>query len=139
MKTKLKIGFTGSREFKGDLPQDVKTLILDRAEEVVHGGAAGFDTAISEFANKHNITNTIIRPEYSKVPFTHPTFGVVTSVKAAPLARNHDIIDQSDIMVGAWKPGSRGTTYTLKESIRLGKPTFMFELGVGKVMRIKAK
>ncbi len=96
---KLILGFTGTRGSE-KVPKGLEKLIKDRASKVVHGGAKGFDTAIGQVAKKYGIPEQVIRPAYSKVPFTHPEFGQVSSMRAAPLARNHDIVNASDVMIG---------------------------------------
>jgi pimeloyl-ACP methyl ester carboxylesterase len=76
----------------------------------VHGGAAGFDAQVNDFANKNLIPLRKYLPDYRR-------FG-----KSAPLKRNDEMLDACDILVAAYDGRkSGGTFYTVNKAKNCGK------------------
>ena len=90
----MKIAIIGSRNLS---IYNLNKYIPTNATEIVSGGAKGIDTYAKEFALKHNIKLTEFLPEYN-------IFG-----KAAPIRRNHKIVDYSDEVLAFWDGKSKGT------------------------------
>ena len=90
----MKIAIIGSRNLS---IYNLNKYIPTNATEIVSGGAKGIDTCAKEFALKHNIKLTEFLPEYN-------IFG-----KAAPIRRNHKIVDYSDEVLAFWDGKSKGT------------------------------
>lgn len=100
----MKVAVIGSRGITVDnledyLPEDVT--------EIVTGGAKGVDTCAEEYALAHNIKLTKFLPEYSKYR------------KSAPLKRNIQIIEYSDLVLAFWDGSSRGTKYVIDNCNKL--------------------
>lgn len=94
----MKVAVIGSRgvtinNLEDYLPKDVT--------EIVTGGAKGVDTCAEEYALAHNIKLTKFLPEYSKYR------------KSAPLKRNLQIIEYSDLVLAFWDGTSRGTKHVI--------------------------
>lgn len=100
----MKVAVIGSRGITVDnledyLPEDVT--------EIVTGGAKGVDTCAEEYALAHNIKLTKFLPEYSKYR------------KSAPLKRNIQIIEYSDLVLAFWDGSSHGTKYVIDNCNKL--------------------
>ena len=100
----MKVAVIGSRGITVDnledyLPEDVT--------EIVTGGAKGVDTCAEEYALAHNIKLTKFLPEYSKYR------------KSAPLKRNIQIIENSDLVLDFCDGSSRGTKYVIDNCNKL--------------------
>ncbi len=78
--------------------------------EIVSGGAQGADSLAESYAKKNGIRTRIFKPEYDK-------FG-----RAAPLVRNRQIIQHSDLVIAFWDGKSRGTKYTIDYAQSENKP-----------------
>lgn len=95
------ITFTGHRN------RTISVDVLDnlRAEFPgalwVQGGADGVDTAVSRYAAEHSIRCITVRPDWRKG-------------KKAPLARNEEMVDVSDLVVAVWDGREYGGTYYTK-------------------------
>ena len=77
--------------------------------EIVSGGARGIDACAKEYAQKNKIKITEFLPEYDK-------YG-----KVAPLKRNLQIIEYSDMVIAFWDGKSRGTKYVIENCKNLNK------------------
>jgi hypothetical protein len=112
----MNIGFTGHRN-KIAPDSDIERIINDYPGATwIHGGAEGFDTQIHKaglIAGKVKGEDLIvICPNFKKY---HP--------KVAPIMRNHDIVDRSDLLVTCWDGREVGGTYsTIQYAISKGKP-----------------
>lgn len=94
----MKVAVIGSRNLYVDplekyLPEDVT--------EIVSGGAKGIDTCARKYAIEHHIKLTEFLPEYYK-------YG-----KGAPLKRNLQIIEYTDVVIAFWDGQSKGTKYVI--------------------------
>lgn len=95
----MKVAIIGSRnltvtDFENYLPVDVT--------EIVSGGARGIDTCARNYAIRNGIKITEFLPQYDK-------YG-----RGAPLKRNLQIIDYSDMVIAFWDGKSRGTRYVIE-------------------------
>ena len=62
------------------------------------------DTIAEQYADAHNISKLILRPQYAR-------YG-----KGAPLRRNEKMVDLADRVVIVWDGKSKGTQYTLRDA-----------------------
>ncbi len=107
----MKVAIIGSRNLRVDnmeiyLPKEIK--------EIVSGGAKGIDECAREFAEKKGIPLKEFLPEYSK-------YG-----KGAPLKRNLQIIQYSDMVVALWDGKSKGTKYVIDNCLKMGKEIMVY-------------
>ncbi|MBQ9162295.1 MAG: hypothetical protein IJX74_03370 [Clostridia bacterium] len=103
----MKIAIIGSRTVTVNNMGD---YLPDGCDEIVSGGAAGIDTCAAEYAVQNGIKLTVFKPEYSK-------YG-----RAAPIVRNKQIVDYSDIVIAFWDGKSRGTKSVIDYCEKTGKP-----------------
>lgn len=107
----MKVAIIGSRTFTDF---DLTPYIPEDTTEIVSGGAKGVDTVAGNYALRHNIKLTEIKPEYEK-------YG-----KIAPLLRNLDIIDRSDLVLAFWDGKSHGTKFVIDNCKKLGVKVRVF-------------
>lgn len=103
----MKLSITGSRSISISL-DEIKTYLPEQTTCIVSGGASGVDTIASQFAKANNLELMVIRPDYNK--FDNKRF--------APLARNTEIISQSDYCLFFWD-GPEGTLIYLIRLMKL--------------------
>lgn len=119
----MKWMFTGSRTIESDRPV---MLILQATIEkagrtpslIIHGGAPGADLAIDRAAKRLGIETAVRRPDYAAFRGRE---------KAAPKARNSDMVEECDYLLGAWENESTGTADALEKIIKAGKPFVVYE------------
>ena len=102
----MKIGIIGSRNVIVSNLADY----VGAEDEIVSGGAVGVDQCAAEYAREHGIKLTEILPEYAR-------YG-----RAAPIVRNHAIVDYADKIVAFWDGCSRGTLSVIQYAKKVGKP-----------------
>ena len=107
----MKVAVIGSRGITVD---NLKDYLPEDVTEIVTGGAKGVDTCAEEYALAHNIKLTKFLPEYSKYR------------KSAPLKRNIQIIEYSDLVLAFWDGSSRGTKYVIDNCDKLNTPVRVF-------------
>ena len=90
----MKVGIVGSRSLTVENMED---YLPKECIEIISGGAKGVDSCAAEYARTHNIRLTEILPEYKK-------YG-----KAAPIVRNKEIVEKSDLIIAFWDGKSAGT------------------------------
>ena len=100
------IGFSGHRTIKdpADLNDEQYRYIyilgnLMQSKTWIHGGAIGFDSIIQSMIEHNNINHKIIKPDYEQ-------YG-----KKAPLIRNDEIVNLSDILYVYYEYTNKGGTY----------------------------
>lgn len=109
----MKVAIIGSR---GITSLDLSKYLPEGVDTIVSGGARGVDSIAAAYAKEHGIQLVEFLPDYSK-------FG-----KGAPLKRNHQIIEASDLVLAFWDGQSRGTAYTIREAEKAGKPVQVVRL-----------
>ena len=106
----MKVAVIGSRNIT--IP-NLGDYLPSECTELVSGGAKGVDTSAKEYAEAHDIKITEFLPDYAN-------YG-----RGAPLKRNIQIIEYSDIVLAFWDGKSKGTKYVidncekLKKSVRI--------------------
>lgn len=90
----MKVAIIGSRSIS---VSNISKYLPPECLEIVSGGAKGVDTSAADFALKNNIKLTVFLPEYKK-------YG-----RAAPIVRNRQIVDYSDLVIAFWDGKSKGT------------------------------
>ena len=94
----MKIAVIGSRNL---IVKDLGRYLPENVTEIVSGGARGIDACAREYAKAHGIELTEFLPEYEK-------YG-----RSAPLKRNLQIIDYTDLVLAFWDGHSRGTKFVI--------------------------
>ena len=79
--------------------------------EIVSVGAKGVDTCAKNYAIKNKIRLKEFLPKYDKYPG-----------RVAPIKRNDEIINYSDMVVAFWDGKSRGTKYVIEKCRELAVP-----------------
>jgi hypothetical protein len=101
----MKIGIIGSRTFDNYNfleEQILKNFNIDDITLIVSGGANGADKLGENFAKNYKIRTLIFLPDWK-------SYG-----KSAGFKRNHDIINNSDIVIAFWNYESKGTENSIK-------------------------
>lgn len=107
----LRVAIIGSRQVRDlNVKEKIIKHIPNECSEIVSGGAAGVDSWAEKVAAYMNIPLKCFKPNYRQ-------YG-----KNAPIERNKEIIDYSDLVLAFWNKRSRGTQWVMKECIKRGKP-----------------
>ena len=101
----MKVAVVGSRSI---LTTDISMYISD-GDEIVSGGAVGVDSCAAEYAKKNGLKLTVFLPQYER-------YG-----RAAPIARNKNIVDYADKIIAFWDGKSKGTLSVIKYAEKTGK------------------
>ncbi|MBQ7225114.1 MAG: DUF2493 domain-containing protein [Clostridia bacterium] len=109
----MKLLIAGSRSIA---EFDLDDYIPSNVELIITGGAKGVDTVAEKYADKHNISKLVLRPQYNR-------FG-----KGAPLKRNEEMIDIADSVLVIWDGKSRGTNYTVTKAKEKSKPITLINI-----------
>lgn len=102
----MKVAVVGSRSI---FATDISMYISD-GDEIVSGGAVGVDSCAAEYAKKNGLKLTVFLPQYER-------YG-----RAAPIARNKQIVDYADKIIAFWDGKSKGTLSVIKYAEKTGKP-----------------
>lgn len=102
----MKIAVIGSRSLKIN---NLEKYLPENTTEIVSGGAVGIDTCAKIYVKTNNLKLTEFLSEYKK-------YG-----KCAPLKRNIQIIDYSDMVVAFWDGKSKGTKYVIDKCKKMDK------------------
>ena len=106
----LKVAVVGSRGAAGfDIERIGEHLPAD-CTQIISGGAAGVDYAAERYARRHGIAFRKILPDY------------LQHGRRAPLIRDTQIVEESELVLAFWDFSSRGTSFTISECLRLGVP-----------------
>ena len=105
----MRLGIVGSREF---LDYSLLAATVDsfvektkiKVEKIVSGGAKGADSLAACYASEHGYPLQEFKPDYCK-------YG-----RGAPLKRNTDIVENSDIILAFVTASSRGTWDTIRKA-----------------------
>ncbi len=93
---------------------DFEKYLPEGVEEIVSGGARGIDSAARQYAQEKGIKLKEFLPDYA------------THGNRAPLLRNLEIIDYSDLVLAFWDGKSRGTKFVIDHCKKKGKPCKIF-------------
>jgi len=104
----MKLAIIGSRDFN-DYELLSATLDNYSIDLIVSGGANGADTLAERYASLHQIETLIFKPDYKL--YHH----------GAPLKRNLEIVDASDIVIALWDGESRGTKHAIDYALSQNK------------------
>lgn len=107
----MKIAVIGSRNLTIN---DLGEYLPKETTEIVSGGAKGIDSCAKEYALTHNLILTEFLPDYARYK------------RGAPLKRNLQIIEYSDIILAFWDGSSKGTAYVIDHAKKLGKDCRVF-------------
>ena len=107
----MRVGIIGSRNLA--VP-DLERYLPPEVTEIVSGGARGVDSSARAYALAHGIPLREFLPEYER-------YG-----RGAPLRRNDQIVDASDLVIAFWDGVSRGTAYTIRQCRRRNVPCRVF-------------
>ena len=94
----MKVAIIGSRSL---VVSNIGKYLPDGVTEIVSGGANYVDKCAEEYAKAHGIKLTIFLQEYKKYR------------RSAPLKRNLQIIDYSDLVIAFWEGKSKGTKFVI--------------------------
>ncbi len=94
----MKVAVIGSRGLK---IYNLEMYLPFTVTEIVSGGARGVDNLAKEFAMLKGFKYTEFLPEYER-------YG-----RFAPLKRNIEIIEYSDMVIAFWDGKSRGTKHVI--------------------------
>ena len=103
----MKLLIVGSRNIE---QFDLSKHVPKETELIISGGAKGIDSLAEEYADQHRISKLILRPKYH-------LYG-----KAAPIKRNHEMVDIADRVLVIWDGKSRGTYATILYAQKIQKP-----------------
>jgi len=112
----MKVAVIGSRSL--EVP-NLETYLPPDVTEIVSGGAKGVDMSARKYANDNGIKIVEFLPDYKQ-------FG-----RGAPLKRNLQIIEYSDIVLAFWDGVSRGTKYVIENCKKLGVRLQVFSVENG--------
>lgn len=101
----MRVAVIGSRKVKS---LNLKEYIPKGTTEIVSGGAKGVDTFAREYAIKNDIKLTEFLPQYDNFS------------KNAPLMRNVEIIQYSELVLAFWDGKSKGTKFVIDKCNALG-------------------
>ncbi len=107
----MKVAVVGSRTL---VVSNLGVYLPPETTEIVSGGARGVDSAAAAYARTMGLRLTEFRPDYAA--YGH----------AAPLLRNLQIIDYSDLVLAFWDGRSRGTAFVIERCRKLNKPLRVF-------------
>ena len=107
----MKVAVIGSRDLT---VHNLEKYIPYEALEIVSGGARGIDSCAKKYALKNNLKLREFLPNYAK-------YG-----RKAPLIRNIEIINYSDIVIAFWNKKSLGTKFTIDNCKKRNKPCVVY-------------
>jgi len=91
-------------------------------DEIISGGADGADTLAREYVEENNASDFTDK----EINLTECFPDYKSHGKSAPLIRNKQIVDLSDIILAFWDGKSTGTMHTIKEAVKQGKPFIIY-------------
>lgn len=103
----MKVAVIGSRAI---CAVPLEAYLPPETTELVSGGAKGVDQCAEAYAAAHQMKLTVFLPDYRR-------YG-----RGAPLRRNRQIVDYSDLVLAFWDGSSRGTQHTIAYCQSTGKP-----------------
>lgn len=107
----MKVAIIGSRTISGI---DLGKYLPPKTTQIISGGAKGVDQCAKEYAISNNIPLKEILPVYKR-------YGC-----AAPLKRNIQIVDESDVVLAFWDNRSHGTKFVIDYCTKTHKEVKVF-------------
>ncbi len=107
----MKVAVIGSRGLTIDI---LEAFLPPETTEIVSGGAKGIDICARKFAEENEYRYTEFLPDYK------------AHGRVAPLRRNDQIIEYSDLVLAFWDGESRGTKYVIDRCKERGVPIKVF-------------
>lgn len=116
----MRIGVVGGRNFDNyEYFKDcMSSMSIDDNDILVSGGAKGADSMAEYYAKEMGIPCLVFKPDYNK-------YG-----RAAPMIRNGDIVENSDIIVAFWDGKSGGTKNSIERARKKNKQVIIFRFKV---------
>jgi hypothetical protein len=114
-----KVLICGSRDVEIYL-QDINKVFDDNniiPEFIISGGATGPDRTAIDWAKHNQVDYIVYYPDWDK-------YG-----NRAGLIRNIAMVDECDVCIAFWNGRSRGTRFTIDETIRQNKKVIIVEKG----------
>lgn len=109
----MKVAVIGSR----NIPNvNLADYLPEDTTEIVSGGARGVDTCARKYAAEKGLPLKEFLPDYER-------FG-----RGAPLRRNIEIIDYSDLVLAFWDGSSRGTQFVIENCRKRNKKVIVYKL-----------
>ena len=102
----MKLMIAGSRSITSF---DLSPYIPNEVDTIISGGAKGIDTLAEQYAIDHKLSRYIILPNYNR-------YG-----KAAPIKRNHEMVDMADAVLVVWDGRSKGSLSTINYAKKQSK------------------
>ena len=102
----MRLAVVGSRSLTNIV---LDKYVCDEVEEIVSGGAVGVDFCAAQYARDRGLKLTEFLPQYER-------YG-----RAAPIARNKEIVNYADKVIVFWDGNSRGTLSVIKYAQKIGK------------------
>lgn len=109
----MKVAVIGSRNLT---VENIGDYLPNETTEIVSGGAKGIDTSAKEYAVANSIKLTEFLPDYEKYK------------RGAPLKRNMQIIEYSDVVIAFWDGKSKGTKFVIDTCNKTGKEVVVFTI-----------
>ena len=106
----MKVAVIGSRHAAPSAAKAILQALPAETSEIISGGASGIDRMAEQVAEALSIPVRVFLPQYDR-------YG-----RAAPLRRNGEIVACADLVLAFWDGHSVGTSHTVAECIRTGKP-----------------
>ncbi len=106
----MRVAVIGSRSCAGFSVSQMIPFLPTGCSEIVSGGAVGIDSIAQAAAHVLDVPIKIFLPKFE-------IYG-----KSAPLRRNLEIIEYSDLVLAFWDMRSNGTKQVIAECIRRRKP-----------------
>jgi adenine/guanine phosphoribosyltransferase-like PRPP-binding protein len=102
----MKVAIVGSR----NLSPNIEPYLPGETTAIVTGGAKGVDQAAMDLADRLGLELIVFRPDYKR-------YG-----RGAPIVRNKQIVQESDLVLAFWDGQSRGTKNAISLAQKLDKP-----------------
>lgn len=108
----MKLAIIGSRNITNI---DIEQYIPQGVTEIISGGAKGVDALAKQYAMNKNIKYTEFSPNYALFK------------KGAPLKRNEEIANYSDMALIFWDGTSKGTKHAIECFQKLNKTHYIIQ------------
>lgn len=115
-----RIAIVGSRNFDDydtlvEKVNNTLSLLKKTPSQIISGGATGADNLAERYANDYNIPLKVFKPDWSK-------YG-----RSAGAIRNHEIVENSDVVIAFRVNNSPGTTITINLASNKGITVIVYD------------